>query len=221
MYFVFHSLESLFAWLSANGAGRATTLLLFVTAWYVVLTSRMTKAISTQTRAMLQPELTLSVNWNGEAYGPIGSFVIKNDSSHPIIVLDAFCSCVAGKVPFTRTYEGLDEYVIAPGRSLEPVFDFKRRWIESGVQDATGGFEICVVACDLGRAIHLEYRLWPVLGIRTCRLRYPPRVRLRYMKRNIAWKYRSAKCWLNLETRRGEARPFFLAGPRSLLTHQL
>jgi hypothetical protein len=47
-------------------------ILVFIATWYTVLTWRMARAVSRQTRAMIQPVALLSFHWLGNAFTPIG-----------------------------------------------------------------------------------------------------------------------------------------------------
>jgi len=57
------------SWLLAT-ASRATVILVFITGFYAILTWRMAKAISSQTRAMIQLVALLQFHWKEEEYHP-------------------------------------------------------------------------------------------------------------------------------------------------------
>src|SRR5438067_10990489 len=114
-------------WLLANSASRATVILVFITAWYTILTRSMAKAIARQTRAMVQPVALVEFHWNNAKYHPVSSFELKNLGAQPMLLLDVklWCGVDAGRRHFTHHYTILDEHIIPPGESLNPKFDFR------------------------------------------------------------------------------------------------
>jgi hypothetical protein len=61
MSFLYDYWLRLFSWLTKDSAAHSTALLVFITAWYAVLTYRMSRAMERQTRAMVQPVLHLEI----------------------------------------------------------------------------------------------------------------------------------------------------------------
>src|SRR5208283_5448992 len=84
--------HEVFDWLSANGAAHATVILVFITGFYAFLTWRMAKAIAQQTRAMIQPVISLTIKWEPE-FNPKGYFIIKNIGTQPLLLLDIHMTC--------------------------------------------------------------------------------------------------------------------------------
>lgn len=181
-------------WLSANGASHATALLFIITAIYVVLTGRMTRAMARQTRAMIQPVLSLKISWSqivGEREpASAGQVIIENQGNQPAVLLDVHLQCVVDRRPFDDTFGGLDENIIVPQSSAGVWFDFGERWKNAKARPEMGaGWALHVVAADIGRGVVLEYVYWPVLNLRICRVRYPIRVRIKYLRRSIKIAY--------------------------------
>jgi hypothetical protein len=71
----------------------AAVLVLFVTAWYTVLTHRIMKATAKQASAALQPELSLCrfARSPGETFHTI---LIQNSSGRSVVFLDVVISCI-------------------------------------------------------------------------------------------------------------------------------
>ena len=184
-------LHRLLDWLSADNASHATVILLFVTGLYVLLTFKMARAMSRQTKAMLQPILSLGFSWSGEKFSPRGEINIENLGSQPVVLLDIFLTCSASNKPFEKAFGGLDDNVIAPHQVIHANFDFENQLTDVDVSLAgqSIGYELAVVASDLGREAVLEYKLSPVLAMRVAREKYPLRVRLKYLSRAFKWKY--------------------------------
>jgi hypothetical protein len=148
----------LWSWLVDNGASRATAILVFVTAWYAILTRRMTKAIARQTLAMIQPVALLEFHWEEEKYHPASYFEIKNLGTQPFLLLDVklWCGCSVGLGPprgFTEHYTLWDEHIIPPGESLRPKFDFKRQFENEKLSwsPISLSYSLMVVVSDLSK----------------------------------------------------------------------
>jgi hypothetical protein len=84
MDYIINQWNTLWSWLLANNASRATGLLVVISGLYCLLTWRMAKAIARQTRAMIQPVALLEFHWKQERYYPASSFEIKNLGSQPL-----------------------------------------------------------------------------------------------------------------------------------------
>lgn len=198
----------LWDWLTEQGASRATAILVFITAYYAFLTHRMSQTMARQTRAMVQPVLHVKVRpTNGDCY-PKGSFVMKNVGTQPILLLDIMLSCTTnGKAAFEQ-YELWDEHILPPGHELEPIFDFTKAFEQQGVKgwsSGSYGYYLGVTASDLSRSAVLTYSNLPVLSVSNVKAGMPWRVRLRYAKRSLHWKWLSLK--RKLERRRKSVPP--------------
>jgi hypothetical protein len=198
MHTVLDRCSRLWAWLLANGASRATVLLVFITAWYAFLTQRMAKAIARQTRAMIQPVALLDFHWKEEKYYPASAFEIKNLGAQPLLVLDVKLSChlmnenfhLPGR-DYTDHQTLWDEHIIPPGDSLSPLFDFKRRFERDKLSWDSNrlGYLLEVVVSDLSKKIVIAYRNFPVLGIVNVKQGMPIAVRWRYFLKPFTQHY--------------------------------
>jgi hypothetical protein len=88
-----HDLYRVFEWFSANSGAHATVSLVIITAFYVFLTDRVTKAMVRQTRAMIQPILSLKMVWTGSGlfgkYPTKGRVFIENQGNQPAVLLES------------------------------------------------------------------------------------------------------------------------------------
>lgn len=183
MHHILYFGRAIWNWLLADNASRATVLLAVITALYCFVTWRMAKAISLQTRAMIQPVVLLEFHWEQEKYYPANYFEIKNLGSQPLLLLDVKLWCRLYRVKSFTDHQTLwDEHIIPPGESLRPRFDFKRqfeneklRW--SSIQLS---YALDVVASDLSKTVVLTYRNIPVLSIVNISRGMPLSVRWRY-----------------------------------------
>jgi len=187
-------LQMLWGWLEANSASRATVILVFITAVYVFLTWRMTRAVARQTWAMNQPVALLEFHWQGEKYYPASHFEIKNLGTHPMLLLDVKLWCVLHmheRREFIEHYILWDEHIIPPGESLCPQFDFKSRFERDKLSWSSGwlGYALEVVAADLSKQAVLTYRNIPVLGIVNVSRGMPLPVRCRYFLGSFKRRY--------------------------------
>ena len=183
----------LFGWLLADNAARATVILVFITAIYVILTWRMTAAIARQTRAMIQPVACLEFHWaEGKKWCPEGYFEIKNVGTQPLLLLDINLVCSLRGEQFRELYELWDEHIIPPGESLRPQFDFKRQFEQDKLQwdPSFLGYSLEVVASDLSKQVVLTYLNIPVLSIVNVQTGMPLSVRWRYFRKPFERHYR-------------------------------
>jgi hypothetical protein len=191
----------LFRWLSDNSAAHSTTLLVFITAWYAVLTYRMSKAMNRQTRAMVQPVLDIEVRGNEDEFYPKGSFIIRNAGTQPLILLDIELYCHMADIgSTTHQYSLWDEHILPPGQELQPLFDFTREFERQGAQIWTRGwysYQLRVVASDLSKSIVLTYSNIPVLSVTNVKAGLPRRVRWRHWNRAVRWRYLSLRNSIN------------------------
>jgi hypothetical protein len=143
---------------------------------------------------MIQPVLSLKIAWIQVVgdHGPAsaGQVVIENKGNQPAVLLNVYLECVVDKKPLDHTFGGLDESIIVPQSSTVASFDFEERWKDAKVRPEMGvGWALHVVVADIGRGVVLEYVYWPVLNLRICRVRYPIRVRIKYLQRSIKVAY--------------------------------
>jgi hypothetical protein len=196
MHFTLDHWYRLWTWLLENSASRATAVLVFIAGLYAILTWRMTRAVARQTRAMIQPVALLEFHWKQEKYYPASYFEIKNLGTQPLLLLDVklWCSCcMQERKSFTEHYTLWDEHIIPHGKSLCPVFDFKRRFENDKLawSPVFLSYSLEVVASDLSKQVVLTYRNIPVLSIVNVDKGMPLSVRWRYLvKRYRRFLYR-------------------------------
>jgi hypothetical protein len=186
----------LFDWLTKQGASRATVILVFITAWYAFLTYRMSTAMARQTRALVQPALHVQVRMSSEECYPEGSFVIQNVGTQTVLLLDISLSCSMNKKTAFDRYTLWDEHILPPGQELEPIFDFTRDFEGQGLRTWSSGFYgyyLGVTASDLSKSVVLTYSNLPILSVSNVRAGMPWRVRMRYAKRSLRWKWQTLK----------------------------
>jgi hypothetical protein len=192
MHYILDRGYRLWAWLLQDS--RATAILVFITAWYAILTWRMTQAVARQTRATIQPVALLEFHWKNEKYYPASYFEIKNLGTQPLLLLDVklWCSCgIAKRRNFTQHYTLWDEHIIPPGESLRPKFDFKHQFENEKLQWScvSLSYSLEVVASDLSKQVVLTYRNIPVLSLVNVDKGMPLSVRRRYFVKRIARRY--------------------------------
>lgn len=107
-----------------EGASRATVLLMFFTVWYVILTRGMAKAMNRQTRAMIQPVLTVEFTIEKEEFLPKGSFFIKNLGAQPLLLLDMRLLCYREGIELFHEYGMYERHIMPPQDRLGFKFDF-------------------------------------------------------------------------------------------------
>jgi hypothetical protein len=193
MHYIFDYGYRLWSWLLANSASRATAILVFITGWYAILTWRMAKAITRQTRAMIQPVALLKFLWKEGQYYPVGYFEIKNLGTQPLLLLDVKLSCHMHEGRnFVEHYTLWDEHIVLPGEALYPQFDFKSQFEKEKLPWSSTwlSYSLQVVASDLSKQVVLTYRNIPVLGIVNVHKRTPLSVRWRYFLKPVGWRYR-------------------------------
>ena len=159
----------LFDWLTKQGAARATviqvfitSILVFITAWYVILTRRMAMAMNRQTRAMIQPVLSIDFDIEKDEFFPKGRFEVKNLGAQPLLLLDMRLKCRReNMVMFDDGYMIYERHILPPGGQIASKFDFTERFKQMGVTWWSPGiatFNLEVVASDLSEEIVLTYR---------------------------------------------------------------
>ncbi len=166
MHYILAYWYMFWSWLLANGASRATAILVFITGAYATLTWRMATAIARQTRSMIQPVALLDFHWEQERYYPSSYFEVKNLGSQPFLLLDMKLECHFRGKHFIEHYVLWDEHIVPPGTSLCPVFDFKPQ-LEKEIpwSSVELSYSLEVVASDLSKQVVLTYRNIPVLHI--------------------------------------------------------
>jgi hypothetical protein len=192
MHNILNHWYKLWFWLIADSASRATTILVFITGWYAILTWRMAKAIARQTRAMIQPVALLEFHWQEKQYYPASYFEITNLGTQPLLLLDINLEChMAGGRDFTEHYTLWDEHIVPPGKSLTPQFDFKSHFEKEKLSWSSFGLSylLQVVASDLSKQVVLTYQNIPVLSIVNVHKGMPLSVRWRYFLKPFVWRY--------------------------------
>jgi len=191
MHYILDLGYKLWSWLLANGASRATAILVFITGWYAILTWRMAKAIARQTRALIQPVALLKFGWEGERYYPASYFEIKNLGAQPLLLLDVKLWCHFRGRHFREHYILWDEHIIPPGESLCPTFDFKPQLEKENLPwtSIELSYSLEVVTSDLSKQVVLTYRNIPVLHTVNVHKGMPASVRLKYFLKPLRWRY--------------------------------
>ena len=96
-------------WLLRDNASRTTVLLMVTTGIYAYLTWKMAKAIAHQTRAMIQPIVSIEFFIEKEESFPKGRFEVKNLGAQPLLILDMRLECRRRKNVDVRGVQGLRE----------------------------------------------------------------------------------------------------------------
>jgi hypothetical protein len=196
MSFLYDQWLRLFSWLTKDSAAHSTALLVLITAWYAVLTSRMSRAMERQTRALVQPVLHLKVCTQKDDPYPKGSFTISNVGTQPAMLLDIELFCRYNGKSETENYSLWDQHILSPGRELEPLFDFTDHFTKRGTTLWSPGwvsYQLKVTASDLSKTVALTYRNLPVLAVTNMDSGIPLLVRWRYFKRSARWKWQAFK----------------------------
>jgi hypothetical protein len=184
------------AWLLANNGSRVGAILVVITGWYTVLTWRMARAVSRQTRAIVQPVALLSFHWKAKCY-PVGHIEIKNLGTQPLLLLDVKLLChvsdgLGHHRDFLDHYRLWDQHIIPPGESLCPEFDFESQFEKENLQWDSDqlSYGLDVVTSDLSKQVILTYSSIPVLGIANVRNGMPLSVRWRYFVQPFKQRFR-------------------------------
>jgi hypothetical protein len=186
-------------WLSANNAVHANAVLVCITGVYVVLTWRMAKTMAQQTRAMIQPVISLTIKWEPE-FNPKGHFVISNIGTQPLLLLDIRMTCNCEGVNQIHDFLLWEEHFLGPNQDLRPMFDFIPEiekkfgtWVANkflrASQEGELGYSLEVVTSDMSKQVVNTYRNIPALGVVYHDNRIPLRVRWRYFKRPFSQNY--------------------------------
>jgi len=161
MHRLYEDLLRLWAWLSKEDVSRvATGLLVFITAWYAILTYRMAKAMNRQTNAMIQPVLSMDFRIEKEEFYPKGSFDIRNLGAQPALLLDTRLRCYREGTTLFHKYEMYERHILPPQDRLGFNFDLTEDFRKAGFTWWTPGicsYTLEVVASDLSQDIVLAY----------------------------------------------------------------
>jgi len=126
----------------------------------------------------------------------VGYFEVKNLGTQPLLLLDVKLACHFRHMGHFRSFTNedmvWDEYIIPPGGSLRPEFDFKRQFERENLQWSVMGlsYSLEVVASDLSKQIVLTYRNIPVVGLVSVSKGMPLSVRWRYFLKPFNIHYR-------------------------------
>lgn len=161
-------------WLSKEDVSRvATILLVFITGWYAWLTSRMTRSMGLQTKAMVQPVLGLELDQNKDEVNPKGRWKAKNLGEKPVILIDIRLECRRGPKVFHNEYITYQRHVLPPGEPIAFEFDFTERFLDvQGWGAFIPGMEsinLEIVAADISEQVILTYRMflhWQSLSVK-------------------------------------------------------
>ena len=198
----------LWAWLSKEDVSRAATaLLVCITAWYAWLTSRMTRSMSLQTRAMVQPVLGIMLYQNKDEAYPKGRWKAKNLGEKPIILIDIRLECRRHPKVFHEEYMLYQRHVLPPGEPIDFEFDFTKKflddqgrgWFSPGMES----FNIEIVAADISEQVILTYRMFLYTQSLSVKKGMPTRVRWRILSDPTRYFYRRMKMrierWLKID----------------------
>jgi hypothetical protein len=189
----------LWNWLTRQDASRATVILMFFTAWYVLLTRGMVKAMRLQTRAMVQPVLEIEFQIQPDSDNEKGYFTIRNQGTQPFLLLDVRLVCRIHEMRFPIDYQIWDKNVIAPQGVFRPKFDISslRKQNFTAWSPDFISYNVRVVASDVNRQAVLTYAIYPDNGISSCVAGMPWGVRLRYFFQPFKSRYYRVKYGLS------------------------
>jgi hypothetical protein len=184
----------LFDWLTKQGAARATVILVFITAWYAFLTHRMAKAMNRQTRAMIQPVLSMDFDIEKEEFYPKGRFEVKNVGAQPVLILNMRLGCRIHDMALFDEYKFYERHILPPSEKMAFKFDFTERYQKKGATVWSPGFasfNLEVVTSDLGEEVILTYRYSAYWRILTVKKGMPLRVHWKFFSTPFKqWYYR-------------------------------
>lgn len=184
-----------------------------LTGVYVVLTYSMSRAVSHQTAAMLQPAVMLNMDFIAEqpdAYGQrsatmssMGSFKIQNVGAQPIVLLNVRIECWSGgKRVRADEFAILEEHVLYPASENDRImmqFSFADALSSAALSSRDYSYSFRVVAADMSHHVVVEYELLPVLGTRYFRNGMPLPMRWKRIKQRLGWRVTATKRLLKLE----------------------
>ena len=189
---LYHEWLRLWLWLRGENASRATVILVFITAWYAFLTHRMAKAMNRQTRAMIQPIISMDFVVEKDEPYPKGRFTVKNLGSQPMLLLDMRLQCRRENILIFETYNMYERHILPPDDQIAFNFDFTERYTKKGVLWWSPGcctFYLEVVVSDLAEEIILTYGNSAYWGILTMKNGMPLRVRWKFFSSFITQRY--------------------------------
>jgi len=170
----------LWVWLTNQGAARATVILVFITAWYAYLTFRMAKAMNRQTRALMQPVISVDFNIDKKEFYPKGGFRVTNQGAQPVLLLDMRLECRLNGLMLFDEYLFYERHILPPNDDIGFKFDFLNRYEKKGMKVFSPGmasFNLQVVASDIGEEVILAYRKFSYWDVLTVKKGLPLRVR--------------------------------------------
>lgn len=205
-------------WLTKEGASRATVILVFITAWYALLTHRMARAMNRQTRAMIQPVLSVDFRIEKEEFLPKGSFTVKNLGVQPVLLLDTRLRCRRDGIVFFKEHAMYERHILPPQDFVTFNFDFTEEFRRIGVQTWSPGmcsFNLEAVASDLSEEMILRYdssAYWRTLTVKSG---MPLRLRWKFLysyfrQRYYRIYYKFKPLLISSEVPRRKARPSWL-----------
>jgi hypothetical protein len=181
-------------WLLQDNASRTTVLLMVITGIYAYLTWKMAKAIARQTRAMIQPIVSIEFFIEKEESFPKGRFEVKNLGAHPLLLLEMRLECRLAKMLMFEEYKVYERHVLPPQDVIGFSFDFTERFRKLGVMWWSPGiadFNLQVVGSDLSEEMVLTFRSSSYLRNLTVERYMPLRVRWKFFSSPLKqWYYR-------------------------------
>jgi hypothetical protein len=192
-----------FRWLSDNSAAHSTAILVFITGWYAILTYRMARAMNLQTRALVQPVLTIHIDVAEGEFYPRGRFEVKNLGNQPATILDIRLECrLPNIINLHDDHLMYERHIVPPGEGIAFAFDFLKRYEQIGVNTWSPGiatFNLEVVATDLSQQVVLTYRTYDYWSNLTVVKGMPLRVRWRFFSAPFRPWYWRIRYKLNLK----------------------
>jgi hypothetical protein len=184
----------------------ATVLLVVVTVWYAWLTSRMTRSMSLQTKAMVQPVLGIEMSQNKDEPYPKGRWQAKNLGEKPIVVIDVRLECRRDSRICHEEYMMYRNHVLPPREMIAFNFDFTKKFLDEqgrGWFSGSESFNVEIVTADISEQVILTYRMhlyWQSLSVKKG---MPGRVRWRIFSDPTRYFYRRQKMrierWLKID----------------------
>ena len=171
-------------WLTKEGASRATVILVFITAWYALLTYRMAKAMNRQTSAMIQPVLSIDFRFDNSDPYPRGNFSVKNLGAQPVLLLDMRMNSKRDNIVAFEEYGMYERHIMPPADDISFRFDFTDKFQKEGFHSWSPGvctYNLEVVASDLSEEVILAYRCYAYGRFFSVKKGMPLRVRWKFV----------------------------------------
>jgi hypothetical protein len=144
----------------------------------------MARAMNRQTRAMIQPVLSVDFRIEKDEFFPKGSFSVKNLGVQPVLLLDTRLRCRREDIVLFKDHSMYERHILPPQGFVTFSFDFTEEFRNKGVRAWTPGmcsFNLEVVASDLSEELIMRYDSSAYWSTLTVKKGMPIRLRWKFL----------------------------------------